>query len=55
MEPYRSQEDLIQNLKDAGCSEKIIADFLADIAQENTVSRVNLHSLMVGARARAEQ
>lgn len=34
MEPYRSQEDLIQNLKDAGCSEKVIADFLEDIAQE---------------------
>lgn len=28
---------------------------LADIAQENTVSRVNLHSLMVGAWTRAEQ
>ena len=34
MNPYRTQEDLVQNLKDAGCSEKTISDFLEDITQE---------------------
>ncbi len=34
MNPYRTQEDLVQNLKDAGCSEKTISDFLEDMTQE---------------------
>lgn len=31
MGPYRSEEDLIQNLKDAGCDQATIQIFLADL------------------------
>jgi len=39
---YESEEDVIQNLKDAGCDQKIIKTFMAYMEQDDVSSQMRL-------------
>ena len=42
MRAYSTEEAIIQNLKDAGCSERTIADFLAKLAAHQKTDGLKL-------------